>query len=199
MSEEKRYKKIVEMVKKLQKRDNLDEAFSPSSYESYGHREGGRSNGPVNSIMSPQNMNIDDLDVPPSSELDDPDTLARVNMFVHQANGQCTDPWRIVKNIQYKLHIVGLNFKIPGTTELPTEDTVFEFDLIKHGGDYGPMPDGTWKDDHGFERGYIIRFHMNPMPESGGWELYVEVVKDEVVQDSADNTEPHTKDTDSYS
>ena len=146
----------------------------------------------MNSIMSPQNINIDDLDVPPTCQLDDPDTLARVNMFVHQADGISIDPWRIIKNIQYKLHIVGLNFKIPGTPELPSEPTVFEFDLLKHGGDYGPMPDGTWKDDNGFEKGFVIRIDITPM--EGKWDMYVEVVKN----DASDAD--HTEDTeDSYS
>ena len=192
MSKDKLYVKIVEMAKRLKEKESLDEAFNAGTHSSYGHQEGG-GNVPSTSIMTTPNANIDNLDVPPSSELDDPDTLARVNMFVHQADGLCRDPWRLVKNIQYKLHIVGLNFKIPGTLELPTEETIYEYDLIKHGGDYGPLPDGTWKDDHGFARGFVIRFHITPS-DGGKWELYAEVVKD----DNADDFN-HTDSEDSYS
>lgn len=167
-------------------KESVEESYN-SSME-YGSPRRSRSQP---SVMSPDTQNIDDLDVRPSAELDDPNTFARVNMYVQRAAGTTADPWRIIRNVHYKLHISGINFDLPhGELELPEEDTTYVFDLSFHGGQYGPKPDGEWTDDDGYDGVYVLLVHIDPV-ENGMWDLQVELAR-------ADELEEELEDADSF-
>ena len=140
---------------------------------------------PNNSIMKPISNVGFDLDLPPLADIDDPQTLMRINTFVKQVNGVTTDPWRVIYNVYHKLHLAGLNFKLPAEKNLPTEPTVHQFNLSRYGGDFGVLPDGTWRDNSGFDKNFFIEFEIAPI-EDGNYSLDASVYCLNNLEDSDD-------------
>lgn len=143
------------------------------------------------SNMRPKITNqADDLDVPPVSNLDDPQTLQRIRNYVKQSNGVYSNPWAIVKNVHYKLHIVGINFKYPNNFDLPSEETDYQYTVICHGGEFGPTPEGEWKNGSGFEGDFLIQFTIAPTGDG----MYT--LDSDIIEDIDDDTEMEDMDDD---
>lgn len=192
---EKRNKKIdflIELSKKSKERLNKEE-LNESYDSSMEYGNAGPGNRSVPSIMSGQNKNVDDMDVRPVSQLDDPETLSRMNLYVSKANCKTDNPFRIIHNIYYKLMLAGLVFdNSVGNEQLPTEPTTYIFELSFHGGQYGMTTDGDFVDDHGFdsENGYVLRVDIDPT-DDGMWEMEAQILSAadlEYYEDDGDDT-----------
>jgi len=140
---------------------------------------------PKPSIMSPDTKNIDDLDTPPIFNLDDPQTLKRVRFYVKQVNGVTENPWRMIKNVHYKLHISGINFQLPTTELLPTESTIYQFDLLCHGGVFGPNVDGSWENGSGFDNDFVIQFEISPTGD-GYFTIDADILREDDIMEYSD-------------
>lgn len=125
---------------------------------------------------------VDTSDVRPVSQLDDPETFSRMNGYVSKANCITADPWKIIRKMHYKLHLVGLNFNLSdGDMQLPEEPMTYVFDLSFYGGSYGPKPDGEWTDDDGFDGSYVLAISLDPIGD-GTWEIEAGLMRGEDIE-----------------
>jgi len=178
---EDRINKIRSMVEKArQKREESSEMNE--SYDSSMEYGRGRSGKAVPSAMSGETRNVDSGDVRPVSQLDDPETFSRMNMYVQRIKCTTPDPWKMVRTLHGKLHLVGLNFDLPhGEGELPTEPTSYIFDVNFLGGQTGFTIDGEWVDDDGFDGSYVLIIDIDPS-DDGLWELSGELRRGDEIE-----------------
>lgn len=141
------------------------------------------------SLIQPQQKVVDDLDMPPVFDLHDDETFARIDTYIRQINGFVyTDPKRVLGNLQYKLHLVGINFQLPTEGFYPTDEAYWELGLTKLGGVYGPNPDGTFDDNDGYDESFSLYIEIDRTDDGKGWTIDARLgLSDEDIDDELED------------